>query len=1025
MCPVWRPVSAPPQLERFCHLSADAQTVMAGIYRQYNEQRKQLAAKTQQQKGTYYQEMYERRFWAPPCVDTSSPQTMNTRVLPGHVQSSSSLEMNDLDLDAFSEKLEVMCRNPNSDSVTENQYESFSKNSQSSSTLSRNLSLKDTDKDQICTFPNITFPNSDKEMPIQKEQICTFPNTTFPNSDREMPILKEQICTFPNITLEDSNTDMAIQQNLHVHDNERTNWATPLNKKIDSNPEKESVVHEDLSDVTLENHFLKSTASTLTIKGTQKENSREKNIIIPKRTSSISARLKQHMTIRKDLQMKQNQKDCSKRVISSPKRPTMISFADSNKESSHFSIPYKKQKQDVTEREVPIVKTHEPQGMLPFSKQHTACDVATLRDQDLREVLQTLLSSSEVLICLVYKNGSTQLRDTTTAPNKRKSAGNSRQKQRTSEVQAVAVCGCKGSTGLSQEDKVWLFPVPDQNHTEHTQIKEFWKELLLNQHRKICCDAKMLLVVLMRGFGIKDFKGVTVFDPIVAAWLMDPDCENVTFQKSLSLVCLILKDNVLSSAVELLKEDLCLLSELMRRLYQKLISRDQWDLYCCVEMKLLPLLAAMELRPLRIDVDTMLRFSNILKRKLQKLEKNAHEAAGHPFLINSPAQLRQVLFEELKLDKKLPGNRRLAKTNIGHQISTSEAVLNQLVDTHHLPGIILEYRQVQKLKSTYVDGMMSCVQDGYISTHWDQTSAATGRLSSYQPNIQAIPKTSTVISDFTDNFIIGKKRGDTVEIFARDSFISHDGWSFLSADFQQIELRLLAHLADDPTLLKIFTNAESGSKDIFIELTTQWLCKPVSLVTTQEREQTKRVVYSVMYGAGKDRLAEYLKMSSSDAKAIIDSFLVKFPAVNQFSKKCVEFCQKNGFTTTIFKRRRLIPNIKSPSPVLRAQAERQAVNFCVQGSAADLCKAAMIQVEHTLQSHAHLKARLVVQIHDELLLEVLDEDLNAIRSLVQTVMEDEAALCGNMVSLKVPIKVSLSAGKTWGHLSPLDSGKML
>ncbi|XP_033756749.1 DNA polymerase nu-like [Pecten maximus] len=871
-------------------------------------------------------------------------------------------------------------------------------------------------------------------LPLESRQSST---TLAPASSRNSDLIeidkeKAQYSTFPYTAFEASDTEILLQQEkCHSQRSEKgTVKGTPSlgskpNTICSTNTETRNVVrHAGLSNSTLGIPTLKSPSSCCTRDTRQDEKSRETNTASVKETS-ISARLKQHMIMRKDMQMKQNKKEHTKRLVNPSERST-ISCPDTNRISSHFTTPYKKQKQDVTEMEAPksVMKTTESHEKLPFSRQHTASVVTTMSDQDLGDVLQTLHSAPEVLISLVYQNGSTQLRDIYTASSKRKSAGNFRQKQWTSEVQAVAVCGCEGGTGPSQEDKVWLFPLPDQDHSNDshdTIIREFWKDLISNQHRKICCDAKMLLIILMRDFGVKEAKDVAVFDPVVAAWLLDPDCENVTFQKSLSLVCLSWKEHVLSSAIEVLKEDMCLLSELMKRLYQKLVARDMWDLYCCVEMKLLPLLAAMELRPLRVDADTMLRFSDILKRKLQKLEQNAHKAAGHPFLINSPAQLRQVLFEELKLDKKLPGNRKLAKTNIGHQISTSEAVLNQLVGTHHLPTIILEYRQVQKLKSTYVDGMMSCVQEGYIYTHWDQTSAATGRLSSYQPNIQAIPKTSTVISDYTDNYIVGKESGDTVEIFARDSFISHDGWSFLAADFQQIELRLLAHLADDPTLLKIFTDSESGSKDIFVELTSQWLCKPVSLVTTQEREQTKRVVYSVMYGAGKERLAEYLKISPHDAKAIIDSFLVKFPAVNQFSRKCIEFCQKNGFTTTIFKRRRLIPNIKSPSPVLRAQAERQAVNFCVQGSAADLCKAAMIQVEHTLQSHTHLKARLVVQIHDELLLEVSDEDLNTIKSLVQSVMEDEATLCGKMVSLKVPVKVSLSAGKTWGHLSPLDS----
>lgn len=383
----------------------------------------------------------------------------------------------------------------------------------------------------------------------------------------------------------------------------------------------------------------------------------------------------------------------------------------------------------------------------------------------------------------------------------------------------------------------------------------------------------------------------------------------------------------------------------------------------------------------------------------------------------------KVIFEELQLHTRL-SNSKLAKTAGGHQLSTSESVLTQLMHLHPLPAVILEYRQVQKLKSTYVDGMMSAVVSGYLSTHWDQTSAATGRLSSHSPNIQAIPKTASSISvsagkdkecivGYTDP---GEKN---VDIFARDSFISHDGWSFLSADFQQIELRLLAHLANDSTLLRLFN--ESCEKDIFVELTAQWLRKLPDNVSSAEREQTKRIVYSVMYGAGKEKLAEYLKIPAVDAKNIIDSFLVSFPAVNHFSRRCIEFCRQKGYTESIFKRKRMIPNINHPSPPLRAQAERQAVNFCVQGSAADLCKAAMLQVENNLVQHSELRVRLLVQIHDELLFEVPDEHLSKAGALIKSVMEDRETLCSEFLNLRVPLRVSLCAGKTWGHMTPLQN----
>ncbi|WAR22108.1 DPOLN-like protein [Mya arenaria] len=402
--------------------------------------------------------------------------------------------------------------------------------------------------------------------------------------------------------------------------------------------------------------------------------------------------------------------------------------------------------------------------------------------------------------------------------------------------------------------------------------------------------------------------------------------------------------------------------------------------------------------------------------QLRQLEQHAHTAAARVFLLSSYHQLRQVLFEELKLDLKLPNRAKLAKTSVGKETSTSEAVLTQLAPLHDLPAIVLEHRQLQKLKSTYIDGMLSCVRDGALYTHWDQTAAATGRLTSYQPNIQAIPKLPVTIGGLKTCFIPDKDSNSTVEIYARDPFVSRPGYTFIAADFQQIELRLLGHLADDPMLLKLFNDPDIP--DIFTPLTAQWLGKAVESITSTEREQTKRVVYSIMYGVGKEKLAEYLKISADNAKAIMASFLVKFPAVGQFTKSCLEFCRKNGYTCSIFRRHRLFPNISHSNHGLRAQAERQCVNFCVQGSAADVCKAAMLKVEGALAENPNLDARLLVQIHDELLLEAEDSQLKTVIDLVKSVMEEEKKFPG--FTLKVPTPVSISTGKKWGHLSLVE-----
>lgn len=584
---------------------------------------------------------------------------------------------------------------------------------------------------------------------------------------------------------------------------------------------------------------------------------------------------------------------------------------------------------------------------------------------------------------------------------------------------------------VGQDDEILYIPQHTRDVSINEQIRQFLKDFIRNNSRQVCFCAKDFLIVLLKYLNVENADAgheyvfeTNIWDPVVAQWLLNPDKSTSSFQQMLADNGIQQKNiSIDQIGHNTISDDMEMILDLIQKQFNSICSKNMRQLFLRVETKLTPLLAIMDTQKIKVSTDTMLKFSDILQKKLEFLEQKAYKIVGHSFSITSPAQIRQVIFEELQLHTRL-SNSKLAKTAVGHQLSTSESVLTQLMHLHPLPAVILEYRQVQKLKSTYVDGMMSAVVSGYLSTHWDQTSAATGRLSSHSPNIQAIPKTASSISvsagkdkecivGYTDP---GEKN---VDIFARDSFISHDGWSFLSADFQQIELRLLAHLANDSTLLRLFN--ESCEKDIFVELTAQWLRKLPDNVSSAEREQTKRIVYSVMYGAGKEKLAEYLKIPAVEAKNIIDSFLVSFPAVNHFSRRCIEFCRQKGYTESIFKRKRMIPNINHPSPPLRAQAERQAVNFCVQGSAADLCKAAMLQVENNLVQHSELRVRLLVQIHDELLFEVPDEHLSKAGALIKSVMEDRETLCSEFLNLRVPLRVSLCAGKTWGHMTPLQN----
>nr|XP_051692632.1 DNA polymerase nu isoform X5 [Oryctolagus cuniculus] len=415
----------------------------------------------------------------------------------------------------------------------------------------------------------------------------------------------------------------------------------------------------------------------------------------------------------------------------------------------------------------------------------------------------------------------------------------------------------------------------------------------------------------------------------------------------------------------------------------------------------------MERHSVQVNKEEMERTSALLGARLKELEQEAHFVAGERFLITSNNQLREILFDKLKLH--LLSQRRLPKTGLQKYPSTSEAVLNALQDLHPLPKIILEYRQVHKIKSTFVDGLLACMREGSISSTWNQTGTVTGRLSAKHPNIQGISRHPIHITKPQNT---KGKEDEILTISPRAMFVSSAGHTFLAADFSQIELRILAHLSGDAELLKLFH--ESEREDVFSTLTSQWKNMPVEHVTHVDREQTKKVVYSVVYGAGKERLAACLGVAVPEAARFLETFLQKYKKISDFAQAAIAQCHQRGYVTSVTGRRRPLPRICAQEPHLRAQAERQAVNFVVQGSAADLCKMAMIRIFAAVSSSPTLTARkpermspprtphvqapasqatpalpcrLVAQIHDELLFEVEDAQIPEFAALVRGTME--------------------------------------
>ncbi|XP_031612704.1 DNA polymerase nu isoform X1 [Oreochromis aureus] len=558
----------------------------------------------------------------------------------------------------------------------------------------------------------------------------------------------------------------------------------------------------------------------------------------------------------------------------------------------------------------------------------------------------------------------------------------------------------------------------------HQSQQLFTRDMLLQVLSRsqlvVCYKAKDLLRTVLQFYrqdlSWKQVAGCHIQDPQVSGWLLDPTDPSSCYQDLLHKYCK--RPQTLpalgAQKVSQIISGLCWLYRLNMKLCSELHSQGLWQLYSDMELNMIPVLAAMESHRIHVDKEALKRTSDLLGTKMKQLEQEAHRAAGQIFLLTSNTQLRTVLFEKLHLHERCE-NKKLPKTVGKQQQSTSEAALLQLQDLHPLPKIILDYRQVHKIKSTFIDGILSCMMSkNYISSTWHQTSVVTGRISAKHPNFQALPRQPLQITK--KQYIQGKEE-EVVTVHPRAMFIPQEGWTFLAADFCQVELRLLAHLSSDPELLRIFTNPQA---DVFTMLASQWKGLSEKEVTSEDREHAKRVVYSVVYGAGRERLSGILGVSSEQASQFQDRFLQTYRDVQGFIQRTIQQSHKQGYVLSIMGRRRNLPNINSPDWGIRMQAERQAVNFVVQGSAADLCKMAMIRIFNLVSSSSSLSARLIAQLHDELLYEVKDSQVQQFAALVRSTMESLQHIDHLGVHLKVPLKVAVSSGKSWGSMSELD-----
>ena len=417
---------------------------------------------------------------------------------------------------------------------------------------------------------------------------------------------------------------------------------------------------------------------------------------------------------------------------------------------------------------------------------------------------------------------------------------------------------------------------------------------------------------------------------------------------------------------------------LKQSLEEELRKEGLWSLFTEIEMPLMPVLAEMEEAGVMIDTEGLKETSRLFTEQMLALEKEIHALAGISFNISSPKQVGEVLFDTLKLDSKAK------KTKTGQYV-TNEEVLESLRRKHPIVGKILDYRGLKKLLNTYIDTLPQLInpQTGHIHTSFNQTVTATGRLSSSNPNLQNIP--------------VREAQGKEV----RKAFIPYPGQLFFSADYSQIELRIMAHLSQDSNLIEAFLQGN----DIHAATAAKIFKKPLAEVTSDERRKAKTANFGIIYGISAFGLAERLGVSRTEAKQLIDEYFVTYPGVKAYMEKSIEMAREKGYTETIFKRRCQLPDINSNNSVVRGYAERNAINAPIQGSAADIIKIAMIRVSKRMKEEG-LKSKMILQVHDELNFSVLPEEKEKLQSLVVEEMQGAA-------SLSVPLIADCGWGTNW------------
>ena len=501
-------------------------------------------------------------------------------------------------------------------------------------------------------------------------------------------------------------------------------------------------------------------------------------------------------------------------------------------------------------------------------------------------------------------------------------------------------------------------------------------------------DAKVL-----QNYNI-DVKG-KIFDTMIAHYLLNPDgrhgmdylSEMYLDYKPVSIESLIgkkgknqltLREIDLETQTAYAAEDADVTFQLYELFAPQLVKENLEELFYNVEMPLMRVLAKIELTGVKLDNNWLAQESIDLENDLRVLESKIFELSGENFNMNSPKQLGEILFDKMQLDPKAK------KTKTG-QYATSEDVLQKLSSKHEIIASILEYRTLQKLKSTYVDALPSQIdkKDERVHTTFAQTVAATGRLASVNPNLQNIP--------------IRTLRGQQI----RGAFVADEGKKIISADYSQIELRLIAEISGEQNMIAAFQNGE----DIHVSTAAKLFDIPLEEVTKTQRGQAKTVNFGIIYGQGAFALAEQTGLSRTEAKKMIDSYYESYPRLKEYMAEQVKKAQDLGYVQTILGRKRHLKDINSSNFVVKAHAERNAVNAPIQGSAADIIKLAMIKIDEELETQ-NLETKMLLQVHDELLFEAPIKEVDVAMSLIKKEMESAFVTT-------VPLLVEVGVGNNW------------